>query len=441
MQIILPTAALQTASPGASALGGAAVGDAAGVLAGLLGPGAEAEAAAGEGDLTQAGQAFAEWLVAASLGVKAEPAPAPALQGPPPQAALLAPPRLSGLLADPAVPQGEAATQLLQQSDLEGALTTPAPPAPPPSASSRPAPAGQPTPGLAQPVAPPTAPKPAAAPTPDVAAQPAQMAAPAALVAAAAPLAAVVAPAPDRPATRVEGRATGRGDNRAGVAAEPSALTAAKVAVPVADEAQPVAPQAAAAQTGKAGPVEAEAADGDALAKSPESADSAPDAPASSAVAVAQVALQGVRADQATVSRLASQIVQKLGAKVTQFNIVLHPAGLGKVDVRVEISPTGAITAALTFDNPQAAAELRGRSDELKSALQQAGFDLADKSLSFDLSGGSQRWAQQQENHARGLAGRAFAAAADQADDLLDAVVEAAARLQRRGPSGVDLRI
>jgi hypothetical protein len=54
--------------------------------------------------------------------------------------------------------------------------------------------------------------------------------------------------------------------------------------------------------------------------------------------------------------------------------------------VRIEIAKDGALTAALNFDNPAAAAELRNKSGELRQALSQAaGFNVADNALSFDV--------------------------------------------------------
>ena len=41
----------------------------------------------------------------------------------------------------------------------------------------------------------------------------------------------------------------------------------------------------------------------------------------------------------------------------------------------------------MSFDNPVAAAEMRSRAGELRSALEQAGFDLGKGGLSFDFSG------------------------------------------------------
>jgi hypothetical protein len=42
----------------------------------------------------------------------------------------------------------------------------------------------------------------------------------------------------------------------------------------------------------------------------------------------------------------------------------------------------------LSFDNPNAAAEAKGRAGDLQQALQQAGFDIGQGGLSFTSGGG-----------------------------------------------------
>ncbi|WP_233248255.1 flagellar hook-length control protein FliK, partial [Caulobacter sp. D5] len=130
-----------------------------------------------------------------------------------------------------------------------------------------------------------------------------------------------------------------------------------------------------------------------------------------------------VRGSPETVAALSAEISKKLDAKSTRFDIVLTPEGLGKVDVQVRIGAEGKLTATLAFDNPQAAADLRHRAGELRQALSQAGFDVADNALKFDVSsqGGNSGQGQQQnaffdfqggDHGRRAFAGRAFAGAA-----------------------------
>jgi Meckel syndrome type 1 protein len=88
-----------------------------------------------------------------------------------------------------------------------------------------------------------------------------------------------------------------------------------------------------------------------------------------------------------TLSRLAVGIVRNLQAKATRFQLALEPAGLGRVDVNVRIGADGAVSAALHFDNAAAAEALKARAGELRTALEQAGFNLTGGDLSFTTGG------------------------------------------------------
>ena len=79
----------------------------------------------------------------------------------------------------------------------------------------------------------------------------------------------------------------------------------------------------------------------------------------------------------------AAQIARKLDGRSTRFDMVLTPEDLGRVDVSLEIDSDGRLTARLAFDNPAAATDLRGRADELRRQLQDAGFHLSQDSLEF----------------------------------------------------------
>jgi Meckel syndrome type 1 protein len=96
----------------------------------------------------------------------------------------------------------------------------------------------------------------------------------------------------------------------------------------------------------------------------------------------------------------------------------------------------------MSFSNPQAAAELGARAGDLKDALAQAGFTVADNGLNFNLGGQNQSGAGQNAwaNDAGANAGRAFQTTADAAEDLLSSVSQAAIRLQRPA-GGLDIRI
>jgi flagellar hook-length control protein FliK len=149
------------------------------------------------------------------------------------------------------------------------------------------------------------------------------------------------------------------------------------------------------------------------------------------------------KADVRTVSQLSAQIVQTVNGNKTSFDMTLHPEGLGDVQVKVSVDHNGAVTASMNFSDPHAAAELGARAGDLRDALAQAGFTVADNGLSFNLGGQGQPGSGQGgwSEGANPNGGRAFLAARDNSEDLLAAVSQAAARLQRPSAAGLDIRI
>ncbi|MBI1405331.1 MAG: hypothetical protein GC145_04305 [Caulobacter sp.] len=157
-------------------------------------------------------------------------------------------------------------------------------------------------------------------------------------------------------------------------------------------------------------------------------ADSVAGAPAPSAAQA--------RVTPETVTRLAVGIIDKLGGQASRFDLQLDPLGLGKVDVSVEIGADGRLAARLHFDNAQAASDLRGRAQDLRQALEQAGFSLGEGSLSFDFAGQNRDSGQSFDDSRRAdQAGRAFARAMGALED--EAVLPV--RFQTR--RGLDLLI
>ncbi|MFD1192596.1 flagellar hook-length control protein FliK, partial [Phenylobacterium conjunctum] len=152
-----------------------------------------------------------------------------------------------------------------------------------------------------------------------------------------------------------------------------------------------------------------------------------------------------VRGSPETVAALAAQIVKKLEGRSTRFDVELNPANLGRVDVRIEIGAHGRMTATMSFENPQAAAELRGRADELQKSLEQAGFDISG-GLQFDVANDQRQASQGQPDQSASAnggqaRGRAFQAALDTADDSASAALTSALAYRSRPATGVDIRI
>jgi flagellar hook-length control protein FliK len=89
---------------------------------------------------------------------------------------------------------------------------------------------------------------------------------------------------------------------------------------------------------------------------------------------------------------LAVQIARRFDEGSSQFDISLHPAELGKVDVSLNVSQDGRVHAVLRAERAETLDLLRQDARSLETQLRQAGLDVGANSLSFQLSqGGNQR--------------------------------------------------
>ena len=229
-----------------------------------------------------------------------------------------------------------------------------------------------------------------------------------------------------------EGRATLFATTESGEAPRPSVAAPARTNTAVAATpapapgASPVEPRAEAAPI----PVDPVTPDGEAAPEPTRTIDT------QSAASVREhLPSTLARAGVETTAMLSAQIVRRLEARSTRFDMVLTPEDLGRVDVRMEVDSDGQLTARLAFDNPAAAAELRGRADELRRQLEASGFQMSDSSLEFAERDGGRR------DQPFDQRGRAFAGAgrlADAADPISTPPRWTALSLT---PEGVDMKV
>jgi flagellar hook-length control protein FliK len=158
---------------------------------------------------------------------------------------------------------------------------------------------------------------------------------------------------------------------------------------------------------------------------------------AASNVSDARWTSAAVRGSPETAAALASEIAKRLEGRNTRFEVALDPAGLGMVNVSIDIGADGRMSAQLAFERPEAAAELRGRSAELQRALEQAGFDLSRGGLSFTGEGGrgGAGGDPSRQHNARAQAFQHALLSAEAADTL------PAQPLRLRDRAGLDVRI
>jgi flagellar hook-length control protein FliK len=108
-----------------------------------------------------------------------------------------------------------------------------------------------------------------------------------------------------------------------------------------------------------------------------------------------------VRATPAA-AQIAREIVRRFDGDNTTFDLRLDPPELGRVEVRLDVSRDHRVTAVISADSPQALADLARNARELEQMLNDAGLQLSDSGLSFDLRQGSEGNADSGDTNSRG---------------------------------------
>lgn len=86
---------------------------------------------------------------------------------------------------------------------------------------------------------------------------------------------------------------------------------------------------------------------------------------------------------------LAVHIARKSEQGASQFEISLHPAELGKLDITLNVSQDGKVHAVLRAERAETLDLLQRDSRALEQQLRQAGLDVGSNALSFQLSHGN----------------------------------------------------
>lgn len=107
----------------------------------------------------------------------------------------------------------------------------------------------------------------------------------------------------------------------------------------------------------------------------------------SAAQAAAQRPARPAQTAPAT-AQVAVHIVRAVADGASRFNVQLHPAELGRVEVKMEISRDGAVRAMVIADRQETVDQLQRDSRALERALQEAGLKADSQNLQFSLRGG-----------------------------------------------------
>lgn len=87
-----------------------------------------------------------------------------------------------------------------------------------------------------------------------------------------------------------------------------------------------------------------------------------------------------------TAQQLAGQITRQFNNGQRVFDIRLDPAELGKVDVRLELRADNRVHAVLMAERPETLSELQRAARDLERSLNDAGLELAEDGLTFQMS-------------------------------------------------------
>lgn len=95
-------------------------------------------------------------------------------------------------------------------------------------------------------------------------------------------------------------------------------------------------------------------------------------------------------------------MIERFDGRAQRYEIRLDPAELGRVDVRIEVGADKKVHAVLAAHDSAALGDLMRNQRALERSLSDAGLDLADGGITFELSGDQNRNAN---NQAQGEAG------------------------------------
>lgn len=141
------------------------------------------------------------------------------------------------------------------------------------------------------------------------------------------------------------------------------------------------------------------------LASQPAQGADAPSQPASPASETARTTPTpaALQAAPAATVQVYNRIIERADGRAQRFEIRLDPAELGRVDVRIEIGADRKVHAVLAAHDSAALSDLMRGQRALERALADAGIDLADNGVRFELArdNGSGSANQQRDTHGR----------------------------------------
>ena len=97
-----------------------------------------------------------------------------------------------------------------------------------------------------------------------------------------------------------------------------------------------------------------------------------------------------------------SRIIERADGRAQRFEVRLDPAELGRVDIRIEIGADRKVHAVMAAHDSAALTDLMRGQKALERALSEAGIDLADQGLKFEMSSDAGRGNASQQRDSDG---------------------------------------
>lgn len=151
------------------------------------------------------------------------------------------------------------------------------------------------------------------------------------------------------------------------------------------------------------------------------------------------IAAGSARFTPAAAGALAAQIAAKFQNSERRFEIRMDPPELGRIEVKLQVGNDNRVQAILSAERPETLNDLRQYARELERALEDAGLELGNDGLSFELSQGEEEPGQTPQGGGR-------FSSLEFAEDLSGSITAAALPRELYGfqlsaRSGIDIRL
>ena len=151
----------------------------------------------------------------------------------------------------------------------------------------------------------------------------------------------------------------------------------------------------------------------------------------------ASQANQAARANAQTGSpaeQVSTQLINAAKDGNEKIKVQLHPAELGRVDIKLEVSQDGRVMAVIAADNQESLDLLQQDSKALEQALKDAGFETDQGSLNFSLN-------QDPDGKSQTASSEGDASSAEAAEEITLETQLAALSAQNATSSGLNIQV